>query len=257
MALMLMRCVIVGATTVMSRRLAARVDRASTAALAAGAVLLALVLPGCTLNLLKQHVHHRGPALVPDVDARGECGGRRVERVSVDAYEWTTRDWAASAGVDRANLWLTAVLLKLAPCALLLLFMVQLLQMLCRARQRRCRLKASTARIDGTALLLALIALIFLLAELPAGLVPIAAAPAVYAEVGEVIDLLALVHSTVNFMLYCAMSTKFRRQFALAFWPCCQSRSKAVKSDLGQSTGARAATLAGTYASSAQSPSLK
>lgn len=39
-------------------------------------------------------------------------------------------------------------------------------------------------------------------------------------HLGDILDLLSLINSTVNFVLYVAMSSEFREQFALTFDAC-------------------------------------
>jgi hypothetical protein len=72
--------------------------------------------------------------------------------------------------------------------------------------------------------MLVLIVLVFLLTEMPSGLINLAAGigtgsnETLYIEMGEIIDLLALINNSVNFILYCTMSAKFREQFFQTFF---------------------------------------
>lgn len=125
------------------------------------------------------------------------------------------------------NFWLFAVILKVAPCVLLAALSALLIRAMRRADRKRRRLKSLGRRIESeranehcrtTAMLVAVV-LCFVLAELPQGVlaflsgVDAAVFEHVYVPLGDVWDLLGLANSAVNFVLYCAMSRKFRKTF--------------------------------------------
>ncbi|RWS20679.1 class A rhodopsin-like G-protein coupled receptor GPRmys [Leptotrombidium deliense] len=67
--------------------------------------------------------------------------------------------------------------------------------------------------------------ILFLLTESPTGILVLVAGIVgeafflnVYKPLGEILDLLALVNSAVNFVLYCSMSKQFRQTFAKLFF---------------------------------------
>lgn len=96
---------------------------------------------------------------------------------------------------------------------------------------------ASTSQGDRTTAMLIAIVFVFLITELPAGVLTIAASTSgvqimrvcvniflyaeegnqFYMEFGEIADLLALINNSVNFILYCTMSAKFREEFYALF----------------------------------------
>lgn len=51
----------------------------------------------------------------------------------------------------------------------------------------------------------------------------------VYASLGDLLDILALINNGVNFFLYCTMSKQFRDTFVHLFG-CCRSRRSATSS---------------------------
>uniref|UniRef100_A0A914WCM6 G-protein coupled receptors family 1 profile domain-containing protein n=1 Tax=Plectus sambesii TaxID=2011161 RepID=A0A914WCM6_9BILA len=84
-----------------------------------------------------------------------------------------------------------------------------------------CQAPAFTSR---TTIMLTSILLIFLLTEIPQALLAGLGGffPdvyfTIYPSVGEVLDLLSLINSSVNFILYCSMSSRFRATFVYIFW---------------------------------------
>ena len=70
------------------------------------------------------------------------------------------------------------------------------------------------------------IVMVFLITELPQGFVHILSAiytndvyANVYMQLGDLFDLLSLVNSCVNFVIYCAMSSEYRHTFCLVLLP--------------------------------------
>jgi len=79
---------------------------------------------------------------------------------------------------------------------------------------------------DRTTGLLLAILCVFLLTELPQGLIAILNAiytadvhRFIYLTLGDVLDLLSLINSSVNFVLYCLMSSRYRQTFCSLFLP--------------------------------------
>lgn len=128
------------------------------------------------------------------------------------------------------NVWIYAFTAKLVPCLLMLIFGSLLIYNIhVKIRQRRKILQisgASSLRLSEhsrtTKMLLAVI-ILFLLTELPQGVLIILSAcvenfyDQVYLLLGDVMDIVALVNNAVNFILYCSMSTKFRETFVHLF----------------------------------------
>lgn len=149
------------------------------------------------------------------------------------------------------TLWLTGVVFKIIPCMLLAFLIISLLWTIKKAEKRRRALFESNstnrarlrlrqqqqemngglggagggqqvplARSDRTTTMLVVILGLFLLTELPQGAISIMTGiyvgdmrEHVYPNVGDILDLLSLINSAVNFILYCAMSSKYRQVF--------------------------------------------
>ncbi|VDP19897.1 unnamed protein product [Heligmosomoides polygyrus] len=117
----------------------------------------------------------------------------------------------------RANLWITGIVFKAVPCALLLWFTIALILKLCEMTPTgdfECCTKIS---IDKTTLMLIIMLVVFLCTELPQGLLAVLSAiypthihTMVYLNVGEMLDLLSLVNCLTSFVLYCCMSSTYR-----------------------------------------------
>ena len=133
--------------------------------------------------------------------------------------------------------WLYGVVFKVAPCTLLTVLSSLLIRaMRLRAGRRRTSLglvarrrksSSSTSTSDvcdrRTTLMLVVVVLSFVLTELPQGVLALASAvdprifENVYVPLGDVWDVLVLVNSSANFILYCAMSAQFRSTFKRVF----------------------------------------
>ncbi|KAK6052723.1 hypothetical protein COOONC_09772 [Cooperia oncophora] len=74
--------------------------------------------------------------------------------------------------------------------------------------------------------MLVVILIVFLITELPQGIISILCAifttdvhRYLYFYLGDILDLLSLINSCVNFVLYCLMSSRYRQTFWLVFLP--------------------------------------
>lgn len=78
---------------------------------------------------------------------------------------------------------------------------------------------------DRTTRMLLAILIFFLITEFPSGLMALFSCFSVdffmhvYGPLGDLMDILALVNSSVNFILYCSMSRQFRKTFCHMFVP--------------------------------------
>lgn len=134
--------------------------------------------------------------------------------------------------IYRVNLWLNGIIFKTIPCALLAYLSVSLLCMIQQVhRQRRALLNDPNRnrkqennkkkfKSDRTTLMLVVILFVFLLTELPQGIVAVLSGIYlrdvqyyIYDNIGDILDLLSLINSSVNFFLYCSMSAKYRQVF--------------------------------------------
>ena len=88
---------------------------------------------------------------------------------------------------------------------------------------QRIRKQRRALRQRRVSLMIAVVALSFAIAEAPQGILLIISGmndafyENYYVKLGDILDLLTLANGCVNFLLYCAMSTKFRRKFLRIF----------------------------------------
>ncbi|XP_059471480.1 G-protein coupled receptor dmsr-1-like [Neocloeon triangulifer] len=120
------------------------------------------------------------------------------------------------------NFWIYSVLIKLLPCVILSFLSQRLLAALWENKQRRRSLLNKDDKDgDRTSRLLMAVLILFLVTELPQGILGLMTVflgydffAQCYNSLGELMDLLALTSSTLNFPLYCLMSRQFRATFA-------------------------------------------
>ncbi|XP_037085514.1 probable G-protein coupled receptor 139 [Pollicipes pollicipes] len=145
--------------------------------------------------------------------------------------------------LNRANFWLYSVLIKLAPCLALTYFSIRLIRVLLETKRRKQRLMTGcrvlsadhhlvqgTRQTDRTTRVLVAVLLLFLLTEFPQGILALLSGilqdrffRTCYLHVGELLDILALTNSAVNFLLYCLMSKQFRDAFRSLLRPLLRS----------------------------------
>ncbi|XP_054715345.1 G-protein coupled receptor dmsr-1-like [Uloborus diversus] len=143
--------------------------------------------------------------------------------------------------LEKVNFWLFSVLTKLIPCIALTGLSLGLIKVLYEANKRKQRLKnrvENDKTHDRTTRMLLAILLLFLITEFPSGIVALLSGilgkeffDNVYLNLGEAVDLLALVNSAINFILYCSMSRQFRDTFASLFTPKIVSKWMAVPTE--------------------------
>ncbi|KAM3717177.1 G-protein coupled receptor [Dirofilaria immitis] len=140
------------------------------------------------------------------------------------------------------NLWMSGVIFKVIPCTLLFYFSSALILKLNRVTKKRklllkCNVmttKRSVIKSDRTSHLLLAIVLVFLIAEMPQGIIAIMNAvytthvhQHIYFNLGDILDLLSLLNSSITFVLYCLMSSRYRETFwTVALPKCVFSRKK-------------------------------
>ena len=137
--------------------------------------------------------------------------------------------------LSKINYWIQAILIKIIPCILLVVLTFCLVFAMHQANQRRMKLKSQGKKDESararehnktTGMLLAIVAL-FLLTELPQGILTLCNIFIsnfyfdVYWQLGDLLDMLALVNNSINFVLYCTMSRQFRDSFRDVFCKCC------------------------------------
>ncbi|XP_023014928.1 G-protein coupled receptor dmsr-1 [Leptinotarsa decemlineata] len=145
----------------------------------------------------------------------------------------------------KVNFWFFAVILKLLPCAILTIISCWLIRTLFVAKKRKQVLRGydsfpltengkepkrkgtkSERRADRTTKMLIAVLLLFLVTEFPQGLFAFFIGLkgkdlflTCYQHYGEVMDMMALVNGSINFILYCCMNRMFRSTFGQLFKP--------------------------------------
>ncbi|XP_050074726.1 G-protein coupled receptor dmsr-1-like [Anopheles maculipalpis] len=156
------------------------------------------------------------------------------------------------------NFWIYSVVFKLIPCIALTILSLRLIGALLEAKQRRSQLTGTATGLkqivdgrvvdaksgkqtdkekqtDRTTRMLLAVLLLFLITEFPQGILGLLSAVLkkdfffnCYLKLGDVMDVLALVNSAINFILYCSMSRQFRSTFNDLFRPRILDRWMAV-----------------------------
>lgn len=141
------------------------------------------------------------------------------------------------------NFWVYSVVIKLIPCVALTELSRRLICALLETKRRRQQLIAASGAVgkhstrssrflekerqtDRTTTMLLAVLLLFLLTEFPQGILGLLSVwfgenffQNCYHKLGEVMDILALINSAINFILYCTMSRQFRSTFSALFRP--------------------------------------
>jgi hypothetical protein len=127
--------------------------------------------------------------------------------------------------------WFFGVIMKVAPCILLTLLSSMIILTMHQASKRRVRLLQQTRSSDHdvnhehnrTTWMLVSVVLFFVITEMPQGILAMISGlndhffEEIYSNLGDVLDLLVLLNSAVNFILYCIMSQQFRDTFKNLF----------------------------------------
>uniref|UniRef100_A0A8R1XNE8 G_PROTEIN_RECEP_F1_2 domain-containing protein n=1 Tax=Onchocerca volvulus TaxID=6282 RepID=A0A8R1XNE8_ONCVO len=129
----------------------------------------------------------------------------------------------------KLNLWLTGIMMKVAPCMLLLCLTYCLLIKLAKNKKKRMALLRDRAKEksynDRTTYMLLLMVSIFLCTELPQGIIAIFNAIYtaqfhlyIYLTIADVLDVLSLINCYVGFTVYFCTCSRYRRTFYSVFF---------------------------------------
>ena len=153
--------------------------------------------------------------------------------IAAEAY-WLKENEFITQRYRTINFWSYGVVLKVAPCVLLTVLSSLLVRAMRVADVKRRRLKSQGRGAESdkagdhnrtTAMLVAVV-LCFVVTELPPGVIAFLSGifheifTDVYVPLGDVWDILVLVNSAVNFILYCTMNRRFRETFCDLFCGC-------------------------------------
>ncbi|KAL9907880.1 myosuppressin receptor 1 isoform 1-T6 [Glossina fuscipes fuscipes] len=157
--------------------------------------------------------------------------------------------------LQNATQLIYSVLIKLIPCIALTILSIRLIMALLEAQRRRKKLTTNAVnglksvtngkaqeqqlhkrkgskifekekQTDRTTRMLLAVLLLFLITEFPQGILGLLNIVLgrdflmqCYLRLSDLMDILALINSSINFILYCSMSRQFRTTFALLFRP--------------------------------------
>ncbi|GMT15169.1 hypothetical protein PFISCL1PPCAC_6466, partial [Pristionchus fissidentatus] len=138
------------------------------------------------------------------------------------------RNDASSCRLFMINLWLTGIVFKAVPCALLVTFTILLLYNLHQNQRKHEKIVSKdaaitrAARSDRTTLLLVLLLFVFIITEMPQGIIailngiyPTEVHHYLYTPLGELLDLLSLINGNACFILYPCISSQYRESFRM------------------------------------------
>lgn len=139
------------------------------------------------------------------------------------------------------NFWVHAVVIKLLPCFILTVISLWLVREVYSANEHQKKIRVYNAcptsdmtvkrqckgdkRMNRTTKMLVAVLLLFLVTELPQGILGLMSGllgrcffKRCYDLFGELMDALALLNGAINFVLYCSMSRQFRMTFRQMMW---------------------------------------
>jgi hypothetical protein len=165
-------------------------------------------------------------------------------------YKLTRTEYARRSDglLFRSALFIQAFCIKLIPCILLIIFSSLLFYSVrknpiinntkkkfsvCSIRSEKEKLK----EYRRTNIMLVLVCFLFFITEFPQGVLAIMSLiyhskdfhSEIYMKFDDVIDIIALINNAINFILYCRMSSAFRRTFKDTFFKFGLSESKYKK----------------------------
>ncbi|XP_013407406.1 sex peptide receptor-like [Lingula anatina] len=160
-----------------------------------------------------------------------------VETKSEPAYQMTIRTF---------YFWEHAFLLKLIPCFILTIMSILLVKGMKDAEKRRLKLGGHNQtnnvsrmnqnvrgkKTNRTTRMLLVVVILFVITELPQGILNLISGldsevfQNVYTPLGDLMDIIALTNSGINFILYCTMSKQFRTTFIELFFKPLQDEAR-------------------------------
>ncbi|KAE9415706.1 hypothetical protein Angca_000283, partial [Angiostrongylus cantonensis] len=163
----------------------------------------------CVPTLLAHEIIHRN-----SVSARGTIS----VRYSIGFSEMMLENGCL---LMKGNLWLTGIFLKAIPCVLLFVFTIALIGRMKENMEMRIKLlkvKDDKGKRDVTTYMLVLMVTVFLITELPQGVMAVLNAlytsqfhAYVYLSLADVLDLLSLINCYVAFLVYICTCSRYRQ----------------------------------------------
>lgn len=133
--------------------------------------------------------------------------------------------------VHALNFWIQAVVVKLIPCGGLTVLSLLLLRTMKKVQKARRNMRMANCisnphrerATNRTTAMLLIVVVLFLVTEFPQGIMNLLSGilpsfvDQVYGPLGDLMDILVLINTAVNFVLYCTMSKDFRKTFCYTF----------------------------------------
>lgn len=172
--------------------------------------------------------------------------------------------------ITSINFWTHAILIKIIPCVLMSVFGFLLVWTMHVAKQKCKKLRKASKAINlangvkarhrqkskdhnRTTSMLVVVILLFLMTELPQGILALMSGliegffEDYYMPLGDLMDIIALINNSINFILYCSMSKQFRDTFLLIFCRCCSTTpvkpNNTAQTGMGVSTYSKVSQL--------------
>ena len=181
-------------------------------------ITIAIVIVATIISCLPQYFLYK----VINIEPATNISGYWVDKsdlVSVNEYYKTI------------TFWIYGVIMKIGPCVLLTILSGCIIYAMRQARHRRQRLLQQSGRDtdhashehNRTTMMLVTVVLFFVITEFPQGILAAISGlddeffEQVYSNLGDLMDLLVLINSAINFILYCIMSQQFRDTFINLF----------------------------------------
>lgn len=126
------------------------------------------------------------------------------------------------------NLWIHSLMFRTLPCIIMFVFSVLLIYVMNIANKQKKKLQekmqkqehgSQSTDFNRTTTMLLIIVILFLIMEFPHGIIYLIGSFStssyytIYDYFGDLLDLLVLINSSINFFLYCFMSSEFRKTF--------------------------------------------
>ncbi|ESO98421.1 hypothetical protein LOTGIDRAFT_95120, partial [Lottia gigantea] len=168
---------------------------------------------------------------LPPKQSLGPNGTNVSDKSDIFYYPSLRQSTTADVFIYQSNVYIQSILVKLIPCFLLTTLTILLIHAMHKAYRKRMRLKSQGRKAESdkhgehnrtTGMLLAIVVL-FMLTELPQGILTLMTLfePClqfyVYNNLGDLVDVMALINNSINFVLYCTMSKQFRDTFVKVF----------------------------------------
>uniref|UniRef100_A0A0K0EF97 G_PROTEIN_RECEP_F1_2 domain-containing protein n=1 Tax=Strongyloides stercoralis TaxID=6248 RepID=A0A0K0EF97_STRER len=177
------------------------------------------------VKLNKWYPKDEGKMCIDDYDGNENAS---FQQYTIDFPEFVLKN---NCRIFKGNLWLSGILNKVIPSLLLFFLSFSLMSKLKIAQEKRRKLLENGHKLshdntskrkytDKTTPMLLAILIVFLMTEVPQGVVMIITAiytndgfNVLYRNLADILDLLSLINSSVNFVMYCVMSSRYRATF--------------------------------------------